>query len=288
MTYSYYPGCTLHSTGAEYGASALAVFDSLGIDLVELPDWNCCGASSAHAVDRDLAVLLPGRNLLLGQQLGVDMVVPCAACYGRLRHARQVVEESPRLQDRLSSAVGIPWEGGVAVESALSVIARLEAGEIGSRVKHSLQTLKVAPYYGCLLARPRSLTGERNPDNPTSLDRILSLLGTEVVDWSYKTDCCGGSLSLSRRDLAGRLVDRLTEKAREAGAEAIVTACPMCQANLEMRQSGHDKLPVFYFTELMGLAFCLGGIGAWWIMHLINPMPLFQSIGLSEVCGAQG
>jgi heterodisulfide reductase subunit B len=288
VSYSFYPGCTLHSTGAEYGASTRAVFDALGIGLVELPDWNCCGASSAHAVERDLAVLLPGRNLLLAQRSGMDMVVPCAACYGRLRHAQQALEGSEELRDRLVAAVGIPWEGGVVVESALSVVASLEPGEIEGRVRLPLQRLRVVPYYGCLLARPRGVTGERNPDNPTSLDRVLALLGADVVEWSYKTDCCGGSLSLSRRDLAGRLVNRLVGKAVEAGAEGIVTACPMCQANLEMRQSGREHLPVFYFTELMGLSFQLDEIGSWWAMHLIDPMPLFQSTGLRKSCGAKG
>ncbi len=289
MRYSYYPGCTLHSTGAEYGASTRAVFDALGIELAEIPDWNCCGATSAHALDHDLGVLLPGRNLLLAQPLGMDVVVPCAACYGRLRNAQQTLAESPELQERLSTSVGVAWEGGVAVESALSVVDRaIDEGKIGSRLKHPLNGLKAAPYYGCLLARPRSVTREANPDHPTSLDRILRLLGAEVVEWSYKTDCCGGSLTLSRSDLVNRLVDRLAEKALEAGAQCIVTACPMCQANLEMRQTGREKLPIFYFTELMGLALCLEGRRDWWGMHLINPLALFQSVGLLEVCGLHG
>ncbi len=283
-----YPGCTVRSTGAECAASVRAVFDALGIGLVELPDWNCCGASSARIVDRDLGVLLPGRNLLIAQQLGMGMVATCAGCHSRLRYAQQRLLESKGLRDRLSSTVGIPWEGGAVTESPLSVVAGLDPAEIGSRVKLSLQALKVAPYYGCLLARPRRETGEKDPDNPTSMDLVLSLLGAEIVDWSYKTDCCGGSLALSCREVARRLANRLAKKAVEAGARCIVTACPTCQANLEMRQSGRDRLPVFYFTELMGLSFGLDGIGSWWIGHLINPLTLFQSVGLAEACGVHG
>ncbi|MHB0869448.1 MAG: CoB--CoM heterodisulfide reductase iron-sulfur subunit B family protein [Chloroflexota bacterium] len=282
MRFSYYPGCTLHSTGAEYGASARAVFECLGIELVEVPDWNCCGASSAHTVDRDLAILLPGRNLLLAQQQGMGrMVVPCAACFGRLRLARRSLAESPELLRRLADAVGVRWEGGVAVESALSVVAEVvDSGGLDGQVRRPLRGLKVAPYYGCLLARPRAATEEANPDHPTSLDRVLSALGAEVMEWSYKTDCCGGGLSLSRSDLVARLVDRLVDRAVEAGAGCIATACPMCQANLEMRQSGGWRLPVLYFTELMGLALGLDQADRWWGKHLIDPRPLLQSVGM--------
>ncbi len=290
MNYSYYPGCTLHSTGAEYGASVGMVFDTLGVGLTELPDWNCCGASSAHGEDRDLAVLLPGRNLLLAQQLGMRMVVPCAACFGRLRAAKQTLAGRPELCRRLEKIVGVAWDGGVAVESALSVVAGLLDGEaISSRVVFPLAGLKVAPYYGCFLARPGAVTGERNPDNPTSLDRVLRALGAEVVEWSYKTDCCGGGLSLSRSDLVSGLVDRLVDRAMEAGAQCMATACPMCQANLEMRQRGGRKFPVFYFTELMGLAFDPERARDWWMMHLIDVTSALEYVGLpTELCGPMG
>ena len=281
MKYSYYPGCTLHSTGAEYGASTLAVFRALGIELEEVADWNCCGATSAHSLDHDLAVLLAGRNLALAQRTGHDLVVPCAACFSRLRHAEVALAEDPELQRRLSAAVNIPWGGRVAVESAVSVIAhRVDADDIARRVQVPLRGLKVVPYYGCLLTRPRAVTGVGNPDHPTSLDGLLSLLSAEVLEWSYKTDCCGGSLALGRPDQVVRLVGRLAARAVEAGAECIVTACPMCQSNLEMRQPGGSRIPVLYFTELMGLAFGLAEAERWWGKHLIDPRPLLRSVGL--------
>lgn len=279
MNYSYYPGCTLHSTGIEYGLSARAVFEALGIGLVELEDWSCCGATSGHSMGHDLGVLLAGRNIAIAQQTGMGLLVPCAACYSRLRHAQVALAESRELQQRLNAAVGIAWKGGVAVESAISVVAdRVDAGELASRVKRPLTGLKVAPYHGCLLARPRSLTGAPNPDHPADLDRVLSLLGAEVVEWSYKTDCCGASLALTRSEQVVRLVSRLAEKAVEAGAECIATACPMCQANLEMRQSGDRKVPVLYFTELMGFAFGLSEAERWWGKHLIDPRPVLGKV----------
>lgn len=283
MRYTFYPGCTLHSTGIEYGASTRAVLDELDVELQELPDWNCCGATSAHALDHELAVTLPGRNLFIAQQTGLPLLVPCAACYGRLKHAQMELEKDEGLRQQVSAAVGSPWEGGAAVESLLSVMAtesRTQA--VADRVRVRLKGLKVVPYYGCLLARPQSVTGAANPDHPTELDDLLSLLGAEVQEWSYKTDCCGGSLSLSRSSSVERLVDRLVARALEVGAECIATACPMCQANLEMRQQGKPKMPIFYFTELMGLAFGLQAAGGWWGKHLVDPRPLLRSVGLAQ------
>ncbi len=284
MKLSYYPGCTLHSTGAEYGESVAAVFGALGIEAAELEDWNCCGASSAHSTDHQLAVLLAGRNLAIAQGAGQDLVVPCAACYSRLKQAQHELTESAALQARLGEATGIPWAGGAAVRSAVEVIdGGVPAGEIAARVKRPLAGLKVVPYYGCLLTRPRAITGAANPDHPESLDRILGLLGATVVEWSYKTDCCGAGLALSRTEQVVRLVGKLVERAVEAGADCIAAACPMCQANLEMRQPGAGKMPVLYFTELMGLAFGLPEAGKWWGRHIVDPRPL-----LARVLGSAG
>ncbi len=278
MKLSYYPGCTLQSTGAEYGASASSVFRALGIEAVELDDWNCCGASSAHSADHRLSVLLAGRNLAIAQQSGNDLMVPCAACYSRLKQAQHELTGSTQLQRDLASATGMTWSGSVSVRSAVEVIDRFPGSEISARVKEPLAGLKAVPYYGCLLTRPRSITGSSNPDNPESLDRILTLLGVTVVEWSYKTDCCGAGLALSRTEQVVRLVGSLIEKAVQAGADCIVAACPMCQANLEMRQPRSQKMPVLYFTELMGLAFGLPDASSWWSKHIVDPRPLLHRV----------
>ncbi len=276
MTYSLYPGCSLHSTGVEYGASTHAVIDAMGIEMRELDDWNCCGASSGHAVGNELGVMLAGRNLLIAQQTGMDLVVPCAACYSRLRHAQHSLSEDGGLQQKLGTSVGIAWKGGVEVESLLSVMVdRVPSEEISKRVRKRLSGVKVAAYYGCLLARPRSVTHASNPDQPMEMDNLLSLLGADPMEWSYKTDCCGAGLTMSRSDQVSRLVGKLVDRAAEAGAECIATACPMCQANLDMRQ-GDRKMPVFYFTELMGWAFGLPEADKWWSKHLIDPRPVLR------------
>jgi len=234
----------------------------------------------------ELGVLLAGRNIFIAQQTGMDLLVPCAACYSRLRHAQRALSEDPALQQKLQSAVGIAWKGGVAVESALSVVAeQIPSDDIVARVKRRLRGLKVVAYYGCLLARPRTVTGIPNPDYPDELDRLLATLGAEVKEWSYKTDCCGASLSLTRSDQVVRLVGKLVDKAAEAGAECIATACPMCQANLEMRQ-GNRQMPVFYFTELMGLAFGLPETDKWWSKHIIDPRPLLRRVESIEAGAA--
>lgn len=283
MNFSYYPGCTLHSTGVEFGASAHAIFDALGVGLKELDDWNCCGATSGHSMGHELAVLLAGRNLLIAQQTGMDLVVPCAACFSRLRHAQHDLSENVEWQKKIGSTVGIAWKGGAVVESALSVItAKIPTEEITQRVKKRLQGLKVAPYYGCLLTRPRPVTSAPNPDYPMELDKLLKSLGSEVMEWSYKTDCCGASLALTRTDQVVRLVGKLVDKAVEAGADCIATACPMCQANLEMRQ-GNRQIPIFYFTELMGLAFGLPEADKWWSKHIIDPRPLLRRVESAAV-----
>jgi heterodisulfide reductase subunit B len=283
VNFSYYPGCTLHSTGVEFGASARAVLDALGVELKELDDWNCCGATSGHSMGHELGVLLAGRNLLIAQQTGMELLVPCVACYSRLRHAQHALSENLDWQKKLGSTVGIAWKGGAVVESALSIVAnKIPAEEITQRVKRQLKGLKVVPYYGCLLARPRTLTDAPNPDYPMDLDQLLVKLGAEVMEWSYKTDCCGASLSLTRSEQVVRLVGKLVDKAVEAGADCIATACPMCQANLEMRQ-GNRQMPVFYFTELMGLAFGLNEAGKWWSKHIIDPRPLLRRIESAAV-----
>lgn len=284
-TFSYYPGCSLHATGREYDLSTRAVFASLGIELHELEDWNCCGASSAHAVSQQLALALPARNLKLAQQAGKgDLVAPCAACYQRQRAAEQTLREDGEKRRLVEEAVDFTFDGSVRVRSPLEVLVN-ETGleETVSRVRRPLADLRLAAYYGCLLVRPPEVTGFDHHEHPSSMDRLLGALGADVREWSHGTDCCGGGLSLTARPVARRLVGRLAERAREAGAAALVTACPLCQLNIEMRQGGEGRsepMPVFYFTELMGLAFGLPEAAKWWDTHLISPVPSLRAAGL--------
>lgn len=282
-TYAYYPGCSQHSTGLEYGLSTQAVFRHLGFGLEELEDWNCCGASSAHALDHNLALALPARNLALAQSAGHDLVTPCAACFSRMKGTDYVLRHDPEKRAEVEAAVGFQFTGDIAVRPVLAVLYEDYRPErFSAQVRRSLAGLKVVTYYGCLLVRPPQVTEFDDPDDPHVMRDLMLAAGAEVMPWSHATDCCGAGLSLSRSDVVTGLVSRLVERAREAGAEALATACPLCQVNLEMRQSANPKMPAFYFTELLGLAFGLPEARKWWGKHLIDPRPVLRSAGLEQ------
>jgi heterodisulfide reductase subunit B len=266
--YLYFPGCSLHSTAKEYELSLQAVAAALGIQLHEVRGWSCCGSSAAHGAGHVLATALAARNLNLAAagntgEAPLDLLVPCAACYSRLRRAQADLGRSEALRDEFRAVSGEPWRGGdVRVRSLLEALdADIGAAELKSRVTVPLQGLRVASYYGCLLVRPPELTGFDDAEDPMSLDRLVSATGAEAVWWPHKVECCGAGLSISRRDIVVRLVGGIVGAAAEAGAGAIVTACPMCHANLDTRQApgakaapGGPGMPVLYLTQLLGLA----------------------------------
>jgi heterodisulfide reductase subunit B len=228
MKISYYPGCALHGTALEYDESIQALSRVLGVEMCELPDWNCCGASSAHVTDESLAHGLPARNLAIAEAQGMDLVIPCAACYGRIKAA-----EKEMLARRGTAA---PMQN-IRVLNLLEFIVTSGLSEkIVALKKRPLNGLKVVCYYGCLLVRPPKVTGAMNYENPEEMDRLMALIGAEPIPWSYKTDCCGGSLVIARPDIVRRLTQKLFDKAVQAGAEAIVAVCPLCQSNLDSRQ----------------------------------------------------
>jgi heterodisulfide reductase subunit B len=282
LEYSYYPGCSLHSTAREFNESTQAVFQALGVELTELADWNCCSAASATTLDYPLSLALPGRNLAIAQAAGRDVVIPCTACYNRHKGAELELQRHAGRAQQIEAAVGFEYRGGFEVRSLLDVLAN-EVGldALRRRVRKPLAGLKVVGYYGCLLLRPAEVTRFENPENPVLLGRLLEALGADVKPWSYATDCCGGDQTLVRPEIAQRLVGKLVDHAREAGVQAIVTVCPLCQVSLEMRQpSAVTPMPLFYFTELIGLAFALPESHAWWKKHLISPTSLLSSLSL--------
>lgn len=283
MSYAYFPGCSLHSTGLEYGLSIEAVFNHMGLELIEVPDWNCCGASSAHVVNQTLSLALPARNLAKTQLLGKDLVTPCAACYNRMKTADYYLQRDAKQRSEIEEIVRFEYLGNVKIRPLLAVVYEdIGAERIKNEVMNPLNGLRAVPYYGCLLVRPPEIAQFDDPEDPRVMGAILEAIGVRVQPWSYATDCCGGSLSLSNPYLVQKLVSNLVEHAREAGAQALVTACPLCQVNLEMRQSGEEKMPVFYFTELLGLAFGLPETQKWWSKHLIDPLPLLKGLGVAH------
>lgn len=283
MRYSYYPGCSAHSTGLEYSLSTEATLRQLDVELEEIEGWNCCGASSAHALNHRLALTLPARNLALAQKAGGDLLIPCAACYNRLKGAELALRSNSEARAEIEADVGFNFTGQVRIRPLLAILHEdFGPQRVAAETRRPLSGLKVVPYYGCLLVRPPRVAQFDDPDDPRLMASLLRAAGAEVMPWSHATDCCGAGLSLPRSDAVYRLVGRLAERAREAGAEALVTACPLCQVNLEMRQPATPRLPAFYFTELLGLAFDLPEARRWWPKHLIDPRPLLRSHNLAD------
>ena len=283
MKYAYYPGCSLESTAREYDLSVRAVCSNLGIELAELPDWSCCGASSGHSTNRRLAHALAGRNLALAEKEGLDIAVACPACYLRLRTTYKEMKEDSKQREELVKLIDMPYEARYNTRHLLDIIYNdIGLENVKKRLTKPLRGLKLACYYGCYLVRPPKVVAFDDPENPKSMDMLLDTLGAEVRDWSGKVDCCGGSLSLSKREIARQLVGEITEMARKAGVQAIVTACPLCHSNLETRQDAgrQNRLPIFYFTELIGLAIGIAEARSWLKRHLIPSSSLLASYGL--------
>jgi heterodisulfide reductase subunit B len=279
---SYYPGCSLHGMAAEYDESIRSVCETLDVDVRELEDWNCCGASSAHFFDDELAVQLSARNMSIAEREGRDLLVPCSACFQRLKHAdKQLKQDAARWTDE-------PYEGRVTIYHVNDFFARGDfLAVVKQKVTKPLNGLAAVPYYGCLSQRPPRITDAESPENPLAMDELMRAIGMDVRKWSYKTDCCGASLALARTDLVRKLSGDLLAAAKEAGAECLVTDCPLCQSNLDTRQSEIEAergerfgLPVFYVTELMALAFGDDRAARWCKKHLVNPRPLLESKGL--------
>ncbi|MBM7855401.1 heterodisulfide reductase subunit B [Desulfohalotomaculum tongense] len=279
MKFAYYPGCSLESTGQEFDYSIRAVSKALDVELVELPDWVCCGSTSAHATSHKLALALPAQNLVIAEEQRLDPVVPCSACYNRLKTAEHAIKTNDELRKQVESLLGCRFTGEVQTKSALEAFTKdVGLTAITKRVERKLTGLKVVCYYGCLTSRPPEAVAFEDPENPQSMDKLMKALGAEPLTWSYKTDCCGASLSITKADIVYSMTGRILDAAVEAGAQAIVTTCPLCQTNLETRRRGGIDIPVFYFTELMGLAFGLPDTNRWFKKHMVDPMPLVRSL----------
>lgn len=279
MKLAYYPGCSLHGTAREYDVSTKAVCKELGIELEEVPDWNCCGATSAHSVDKELSMLLPARNLRIIEEQNLDVIIPCAACFSRTINCSYMLKNNDSLRKKIEGSMQTRFKLTTNIYHLMELLAdKIGIDEIIRHVKKRLEGLKAVCYYGCLLVRPHTITMLDEKENPQILDKLISAIGAETIDWPFKTECCGAALSLSKPDLVTSMVHRMIVWAEDAGANAVVTACPLCQANLEMRQGKGKALPVFYFTELLGIAFGLKEIETLLKEHIVPVDKLVNSI----------
>ncbi|QGT98855.1 Heterodisulfide reductase subunit B-like protein / Domain of unknown function [Candidatus Syntrophocurvum alkaliphilum] len=263
MKFAYYPGCSLGSSAIEYHLSTKKAAEFLEIELIELEDWNCCGATSAHNTNKLLSLALPARNLAIAEDTGLDVLAPCAACYNRFRATEHSVREDAENKEKVQKAIDMEYSASNETVSVLELFAQ-KAGvdAIKQKVKKPLNGLKAVAYYGCLLVRPVSHTGFDDPEDPQTLDEIIKALGATSIDWSHKTECCSAALATSRPDVAAPMMYDILRAAKEAEADCIVTVCPLCVMNLDMRQKSIKNkykldydIPVYYITELMAVAF---------------------------------
>ena len=282
MKVAYYPGCSLEATAKEYDDSLRAACEILGVELEEIPDWNCCGASSAHTTNHLLSLALPARNMALIEGKGLDLVAPCPGCFVNLQHANIELRDDGELRQKLEEIMGMPYAGTLRLRTVLDICQEVGIEEIRAKVKKPLDGLKLANYHGCF-ARFPGVAEVDDPENPHHLDELMQALGAETVDWSHKTECCGAGMTLARTDIVVKLVGDICHAARHAGADAIVSLCPLCQANLDTRQTGKDKLPILYFSELLGLALGVEDrrVRSWWRKHIVSPSDVLKSRSLA-------
>jgi heterodisulfide reductase subunit B len=268
MSYLYYPGCSLKSTGRAYEESLLEVFKALRIPLAELNDWNCCGATAYMSISELKAFALSARNFAIaekqnGQGEYADMVVPCAACYLGLNKAKLYLSEHPEIKSAIDKALqesGLTYKGKVKVRHPLDVfINDIGLDQIKKEVKRPLEGLKIACYYGCQIVRPYAEFDDQH--DPQTMDKLMKTLGAETINWPLKTRCCGGSLTGTIQEVGLRLSYMILREAKKRGCDMVATACPLCQFNLECYQNKMTSMfgekvniPVVYFTQAMGLA----------------------------------
>ncbi|MFQ5801193.1 MAG: CoB--CoM heterodisulfide reductase iron-sulfur subunit B family protein [Candidatus Hydrothermarchaeales archaeon] len=265
MKFAYYPGCVIYGSGMEYHMSTVEVTKALDIELVEVSDWNCCGASSSPSLGHELTLALQARNIAIAEKMGLDILAICNECYNNLAQAVKIFSEDVDQRKRINSLIkdiGHAVKGKTNVRHLLDVISKDIGPEtLEKKIKKPLSGLKLAPYHGCLALRPREIAIDV-PDDPSTMNRILESLGAELVPFDQFTSaCCGSSVLLTSENVALKLSYEILKGAKDAGADAIVTMCPLCHLNLDFKQRRIQKrferelgIPIIYFTQILGLA----------------------------------
>jgi len=261
MKIGFYPGCSLEGSSKEYSDSLFAVAEKCGITLEVIKDWSCCGASAAHNLNHDLAVALPARTLALAEKQGFkEIVVPCAACYGRLASSKYEINTNADIKAKTEKNIDMKLSIDVKI---LTVFEFLQKYIFPAADEHIVNKLnqKVACYYGCLYSRPKELAVLEQIENPMEMDDVLIKAGAEPIKWAFKTECCGAGFTMSRTDIVAKLSGKIVEDAADRGVQSIIVACPMCHVNLDMRRPEIKKqlkkdidIPVLFITQALGLS----------------------------------
>ena len=261
MVLGLYPGCSLKGSSRDYTESVLAIAKAFDIELQEISDWNCCGATAAHNMNKELSLALPARILALAEKQGMqEVLVPCAACYSRLAITQHELNEHPELKSKISEHIGMAYSGTVKILNVIQMLEKYVFPKVDEKIKTPFNH-KVACYYGCLMVRPQPILKFDREEDPQSMDLLMAKIGATPIDWAFKTECCVAGLSISRTNTVARLSGNIVMDAVDRGAEAIIVACPMCHSNLDMRRPEINSylnlkinIPVLYLTQALGMA----------------------------------
>jgi heterodisulfide reductase subunit B len=286
MKLGYYPGCSLNGTAKEFNSSLMEVFSALDIDLEELNDWSCCGATSAHVTSHILSVALPARNLMIAKKQGFEeLLAPCAACYSRLVSSQRELKLDEKMRMKVEDLLEEKVTNGLHILNLIQMFEKIGLDKLKENKKVDISKIKAACYYGCLLVRPVDIALPDDMESPDSMEAIIKAIGGKTVDWNFKTECCGAAHSIAHTDIVEKLCKGIIDNAEKHGADVIIVACPMCHSNLDMRQlnimkhfEGHKPIPILYLSQLIGLVLGIDekklGLG----VHYINTRPLLDKI----------
>ena len=290
MDIGYYPGCTLQASSSLYDVQSRRIFNEVGINLKEIEDWNCCGATSAGKVNDFLAVAMPARNIGIAETDGFsEIVIPCSACYSRTLVAQKRLEDDPMLKKEINTELTKKVQGTIKVSSILEVLlTKVASGELAEKVSQKLKGLKPVCYYGCMQTRfPYKVSVPDDVENPQGMETVLKVLGAKPLDWSYKTDCCGASAAVNDEEAALNLMARIMKDAVAREANCLVVTCPMCQLNMDSyqdqvceKQGIKERLPVYFITEMIGVAMGVGVEELQIDRHFVESTELLKELNL--------
>jgi heterodisulfide reductase subunit B2 len=275
LDFSYFPGCSLATTAAESNQSLMEAAKAIGFNLIELPDWNCCGSSSAQTLCKDLSLGMAARNLSLAPP-DRPLVAMCPRCLHYLRSAQKSLRQDPltrrELEERWGRSINVEGE----VIHFMEVLVRHGLNRLRVSARRSLKGLKFVPYYGCTLFRPPRLKGEEYFEG--QMESILASLGAEPISHALMYRCCGSFLSATDPEIVTPLVNGIIDSAAAAGADCLITACAMCQLNLEIRRTGKTRIPIFHFSEILALALGAEDYEKWFVRHIVDPRPVIRKL----------
>ncbi len=288
MNYAYYPGCSLESTSPDFHLSTLALIDFLDLGIEEIPDWTCCGASAIHPDNKLMSVALPALTLDAANKENKDIMVQCPACFAHLRESQHAIKQADQMSNDITEVIGKKVDASLKIKHFSEILVH-EYGldKLKEKRVKSLEGLSIASYYGCVIVRPKKLMEYDDPENPMLMDQLIEATGAKSVNWPFKTKCCGAGNSISRTDVVLDLTYEILRLAKQNGAEAISVLCPLCHINLDLRQKAIEKrykekfnLPIFYYTQLLGLSFGLDPKKLALDRLFVSPFPLLRNKGL--------